>query len=107
LFILQVPVTIYVCEYSWVIDGDERHLDEVREWIVIAELCEILAVIHKSIVSYSTWIEDENVPMHWLSSSSSSEDVWFFVLDGEADEREGSETFIGGEVSCVKGEKVE
>jgi hypothetical protein len=82
-------------------------LDEVGEWIVVTELGEVFAVIHISVVSYSTWIGDENVPMHWFSSSSGSEDVWFLVLDGEVDEGEGSEPFIGGEVSCVKGEKVE
>jgi hypothetical protein len=102
-----VSVTIHVCEYSWVIDRDESHLDKVREWIVITELCEVLAVIHESVVSDSIRIGCEDVPMHWLSSSGSSEDVWFFVLDGEADEGEGSKTFFGGEVSCMEWEKVE
>jgi hypothetical protein len=49
----------------------------------------------------------EDVLMHWLSTSSSSKDVRFLVLDGEADEGKGSETFFCGEMSCVEGEKVE
>jgi hypothetical protein len=107
LFILQVPVTVHVCEYSWVIDRDESHLDKMREWVIIVELCEILAVIDESVVSYSTWIGYEDVPMHWFSSPGSSEDVGLFVLDGETDKGEGSETFFCGEVSCMKGEEVE
>jgi hypothetical protein len=102
-----VPVTIHVCEYSWVVDRDESHLNEVREWVVVAELCEVFAVINESVVSYSTWIGYEDVPMHWLSLSCGSKDVWFFVLDGKTDEGEGSKAFFGGEVSCMKGEKVE
>jgi hypothetical protein len=46
------------------------------------------------------------MPMHWLSTSSSPEDIRFFVLDSEMDEGEGSKTFFGGEVSCMEGEKV-
>jgi hypothetical protein len=59
-----MPVSVNVREYSWIIDRDERHLDEVREWVVITELREVLAVINESIVSYSIWIGYENVPMH-------------------------------------------
>jgi hypothetical protein len=57
-------------------------------------------------VSYSTRIGDENVPVHWFSRSSSSEDVWLFVLDSEADEGEGSKAFFCGEVTCMEGKKV-
>jgi hypothetical protein len=57
-------------------------------------------------VSYSIRIGDEDVPMHWFSMSSSSEDVRFFVLDGEMDEGEGSKAFFSGEMSCMEGEKV-
>jgi hypothetical protein len=102
-----VPITIHICEYSWVIDGDEGHLDEVRERVIVAELCEVLAVVDESVMSYLTWIGYKNVPMHWFSSSCSPEDVWLFVLDAEADEGEGSKAFCGGEVSRMEGEKVE
>jgi hypothetical protein len=71
------------------------------------ELCEVLAVVDESVVSYSIWIGYEDVLMHWFSASGGSEDVRFFVLDDETDEGEGSKTFFGGEVSCMKGEKVE
>jgi hypothetical protein len=107
LFILQVPVSVHVHKYSWVVDRDECHLDEVREWVVVVELCEVLAVVDKPIVSYSIWIGYEDVPMHWFSTSGGSEDVRLFVLDGKTDEGQGSKAFFSGEVSCVKGEKVE
>jgi hypothetical protein len=45
--------------------------------------------------------------MHWFSASSSSKNVWFFVLDGKADEGEGSETVVSGEVTCMEGKEVE
>jgi hypothetical protein len=57
-------------------------------------------------VSYSIWIGDEDVPMHWFSASGGSEDVRLFVLDDKADEGQGSKTFLCGEVSCMKGEEV-
>jgi hypothetical protein len=101
-----VSVSIHVCEYSWVVDGDERHLDEMRERVVISELREVFMVVDKPIVSYSTWIGYENVPMHWFSASGSSKDVWFFILDGKADEGEGSETIIGREMACMEWEEV-
>jgi hypothetical protein len=79
----------------------------VREWVVVAKLREVFTVVDESVVSYLIWIGYEDVPMHWFSTSGGSEDVWFFVLDSETDEGEGSKTFFGGEVSCMKGEKVE
>jgi hypothetical protein len=97
---------IHVCEYSWVVDGNEGHLNQMREWIIVAELREVLAVIDEAIVSYSIWIGYENVPMHWFSSSGSSKNVWFFVLDGKADEGEGSEAIVSGEMACVEREEV-
>jgi hypothetical protein len=102
-----VPITVHVREYSWVVDRNEGHLNEVRERVVISELCEVLAIIDVSIVSYSIWIGYENVPMHWFISSGGSEDVWLLVLDGKADEREGSETFVSGEMARVEREEVE
>jgi hypothetical protein len=102
-----MPVTVHVCEDSWVIDRDEGHLNKMGEGVIVAELREVLAVIDKSIMSYSIWMGYENVPMHWFPSSCGSEDVWLFVLDAEADEGEGSKAFFCGEVSRVKGEKVE
>jgi hypothetical protein len=102
-----VPITVHIREYSWVIYRDERHLDEVRERVVVAKLCKVLVVVDESVASYSsTRIGYEDVPMHWFSASSGSEDVWFFVLDGETDEGEGSKAFFCGEVSRMKGEKV-
>jgi hypothetical protein len=64
-------------------------------------------VINEPIVSYSTWIGNENVPMHWFSASSCSKDVWLLILDGKTDERERSEAFFSGEVTCVEREEVE
>jgi hypothetical protein len=49
----------------------------------------------------------KDVPMHWFSTSRGSKDVRFLVLDGEADEGKGSETFFSGEMSCMEGEKIE
>jgi hypothetical protein len=102
-----MPVSVNVREYSRIINRDERHLDEVREWVVITELREVLVVIHESIVSYSIWIGYKDVPMHWFSASGSSKNVWFLVLDGKADEGKGSETVVGGEVTCMEGKEVE
>jgi hypothetical protein len=51
-------------------------------------------------------IGNEDMPMHWLSMSGGSEDVRFFVLDGETDKGKGSKTFFSGEMSCMEGEKV-
>jgi hypothetical protein len=36
---------IHIREYSWVVDGDECHLDEVREWVVIVKLREVFAIV--------------------------------------------------------------
>jgi hypothetical protein len=102
-----VPVTIHVCEYSWVVDGNEGHLNKVREWVIVTELREVLAVIDEPIVSYSMRIGYKNVLMHWFSASGSSKDVRLLILDGKADEREGSEAVIGGEMACVEREEVE
>jgi hypothetical protein len=57
-------------------------------------------------MSYLMRIGDEDVPMHWFSSSGGSEDVRFFVLDSETDEGKGSKTFFSGEMPCMEGEKV-
>jgi hypothetical protein len=102
-----VPVPIHVCEYSWVIDGNEGHLNKVREWVIITELRKVLAVVDKPIVSYSIWIGYENVSMHWFSASGSPKDVRLLILDGKTDEREGSEAVVGGEMTCVEREEVE
>jgi hypothetical protein len=101
-----MPVAIHVCEYSWVVDGNEGHLDEMGKGVIIAELCEVLAIVDESIMSYSMWIGDENVPMHGFSSSCSSENIRLLVLDAKADEGEGSKALFSGEVSCVEGEEV-
>jgi hypothetical protein len=45
LFILQMPVSVNICKHSRVIDRDERHLYEVRDWVVVTELCEVLSII--------------------------------------------------------------
>jgi hypothetical protein len=58
----------------------------MREWIIVSELREVLAIADEAIVSYSIWIGYENVPMHWFSASGSSKDIRFLVLDGKADE---------------------
>jgi hypothetical protein len=101
-----MSVSVNIHKHSWIIDRDERHLDEMREWVVVTELREVLAVVHESIVSYSMWIGYKDVPMHWFSASGSSKHVWFFVLDCKTDEREGSKTFIGLEVTCMEGKEV-
>jgi hypothetical protein len=101
-----VSVAIHVCEHSWIVNGNEGHLDKVGEWVIVTELREVLAVIDKPIVSYSIWIGYENVPMDWFSASGSSKDIRLFILDGKADKGEGSETFVGGEMACMKREEV-
>jgi hypothetical protein len=58
-------------------------------------------------VSDSIRIGYEDVPIHWLSSSGGAEHIWFFVYDDEADVGKGSETFVGGEMSRMEGQKVE
>jgi hypothetical protein len=101
-----VPITVHVCEHPWVVDGNKGHLNKVRKGVIIPELRQVLAVIDEPIVSYSIRIGDENVSMHWFPASCGSKDVRFLVLDGEADEREGSETFVGREMACVEWEEV-
>jgi hypothetical protein len=45
LLVLQMMVSINIHEDSQVIDRDECHLYEVREGIVVVELCEVLPVV--------------------------------------------------------------
>jgi hypothetical protein len=101
-----VSVPVDVREHPRVIDRDECHLYKVGEGVVVTELHQILLVIDHSIVSYSTRIGDENMPVHWFSTSGGSEDIGFLVLNGKMDEGEGSKTFFGEEVASVEREEV-
>jgi hypothetical protein len=78
----------------------------VGEGVVVSELCQVLAIVNRRVYEcHRIWIGLEEVPIDSLSSSGSTKDIWFPVLDDEADEREGSKTFVSVEVSCMEWEE--
>ena len=108
LLVLEVTIAVYVHEHSRVIDRYQRHLDDMGKRVVISELRQVLAIVHRCVYkSHWIWIGLEKVPVDSLSFSGSSKDVRSPILDNEADEREGSKAFVGIEVSCMEWEEGE
>jgi hypothetical protein len=76
----------------------------MEERIIILELYKILSIVNGSIGScHLIRIEYKEVSIHWFSSSCSSEDVRFLVLNDKVDKREGLETFFSVIVLCMEG----
>jgi hypothetical protein len=78
----------------------------VGKGVVISELRKVLAIVNQRVYEcHRIWIGLEEVPVNSLSSSGCSKDIWFPILDNEADEREGSKAFGSVEVSCMEWEE--
>jgi hypothetical protein len=106
LFIFEVTIAVYICEYPWVVDRYQRHLNNVGEGVVVSELCEVLAIVNRRIHEcHRIWIGQERVPVDLFPFSGSPKDVWFSVLDNKADEGEGSEAFVGAKVAGMEWEE--
>jgi hypothetical protein len=108
LLVFEMTIAVYVREHSRVIDRYQRHLDDMGKRVVISELRQVLAIVDRRVYkSHGIWIGLEKVPVDSLSPSGSSKDIWFPILDDEADEREGSKAFVGIEVACMEWEEGE
>jgi hypothetical protein len=108
LLVLEVTIAVYVRKHSRVIDRYQRHLNDMGKRVVISELRQVLAIVNRCVYeSHWIWIGLEEVPVDSLSPSGSTKDIWFPILNDETDEREGSKTFVGIEVSCMEWEEDE
>ena len=74
--------------------------------VVVSELRQVFAIVNRRVYeSHWIWIGLEEVPIDSLSSSGCTKDIWFAVLDDEADERKGPKTFVSVEVSGMEWEE--
>jgi hypothetical protein len=76
--------------------------------VIVSELRQVFAIVNRRIYeAHWIWIGLEEVPIDSFSSSGSPKDIWFSILDDEADEGEGSKAFFGVKVSCMEWEEGE